>query len=253
MVRRFTIAAVTIACCLAPTGRLGARQPDAPGGAIAEARLRGERFDRAVAAMERLLRVWLTHADERTLLLPDRVPGRGSGLEPGQDPRIYTPHNSGVDLHPYLILTAELTDPELYRGRMLEMLRNEIRYTNATGAVPGNLPLKTGERGPASMFGAAEYAKDGPLTVTEYLGRTPWYTRMVDMVADAMDQAAVGSRFGKLPVTDAETNGDFLQVLARLGNTTGHQRFVDWARRIADAYLDEVIPGSHGVPSGGGR
>ncbi len=100
------------------------------------------------------------------------------------------------------------------------------------------------------MFGAAEYAKDGLLTVTEYLGRTPWYTRMVDMVADAMDQAAVESRFGKLPATDAETNGDFLQVLARLGNTTGDQRFVDWARRIADAYLDEVIPGSHGVPSG---
>jgi hypothetical protein len=73
---------------------------------------------------------------------------------------------------------------------------------------------------------------------------------MVDMVADAMDQAAVDSRFGKLPANDAETNGDLLQVLARLGNTTGDPRFVDWARRIADAYLEEVIPGSHGVPSG---
>jgi hypothetical protein len=249
MLRRFTVAALAIACCLAPTGLVAQQAPARPD-AVAEARLRGQRFDRAVAAMERLLRVWLTHADERTLLLPDRVPGRGSGLPPGEDPRIYTPHNSGADLYPYLILTAELTDPELYRGRMLEMLRNEIRYTNATGAVPGNVPLKTGARGPASMFGAAEYAKDGLLTVTEYLGRTPWYTRMVDMVADAMDQAAVESRFGKLPANDAETNGDFLQVLARLGNTTGDQRFVDWARRIADAYLDEVIPGSHGVPSG---
>ena len=245
MLRLFTIA---IACCLTPAG-LGAQAPGRTD-ASAEARLRGQRFDRTVAAMERLMRVWLTHADERTLLLPDRVPGRGSGLAPGEDPRIYTPHNSGADLYPYLILTAELTDPELYRGRMLEMLRNEIRYTNAAGAVPANLPLKTGERGPASMFGAAEYAKDGLLTVTEYLGRTPWYTRMVDMVADAMDQAAVESRFGKLPANDAETNGDFLQVLARLANTTGDQRFVAWARRIADAYLEEVIPGSHGVPSG---
>jgi hypothetical protein len=244
-----TIAALTIACSLAPSG-LGAQQASGPRDASAEARSRGQRFDRTVAAMERLLRVWLTHADTRTLLLPDRVPGRGSGLPPGEDPRIYTPHNSGADLYPYLILTAELTDPELYRGRMLEMLRNEIRYSNATGAVPGNLSLKTGERGPASMFGAAEYAKDGLLTVTEYLGRTPWYTRMVDMVADAMDQAAVESRFGRLPANDAETNGDFLQVLARLANTTGDQRFVDWARRIADAYLEEVIPGSHGVPSG---
>ena len=249
MLRRFTIVALAIAGTLAPA-RIGAREAPRPIDASSEARLRGARFERAVSAMDRVLRVWLTHADPRTLLLPDRIPGRGSGLEPGQDPRIYTPHNSGADLYPYLILTAELTDPDLYRGRMMEMLRNEIRYTNAVGAVPGNLTLPTGERGPASMFGAAEYAKDGLLTVTEYLGRTPWYTRMVDMVGDAMDQAAVESRFGKLPANDAETNGDFLQVLARLVNTTGDPRFVDWARRIADAYLDEVIPGSHGVPSG---
>jgi hypothetical protein len=249
MLRRFTIAALAIAGTFVPPA-VSAREAQPPMEASTEARRRGQRFDRAVSAMDRVLRVWLTHADARTLLLPDRVPGRGSGLAPGQDPRIYTPHNSGADLYPYLILTAELTDPDLYRGRMLAMLRNEIRYTNAAGGVPGSLTLPTGQRGPASMFGAAEYAKDGLLTVTEYLGRTPWYARMVDMVADAMDQAAVESRFGKLPANDAETNGDFLQVLARLGNTTGDRRFVDWARRIADAYLDEVIPGSDGVPSG---
>jgi len=184
------------------------------------------------------------------LLLPDRLPGVGSGLQAGDQTRLYTPHNSGADLYPYLILTAELTDPELYRGRMMEMLRNEIRYTNVTASIPGNLELATGKLGPASMFGAGEYAKDGLLTVTEYLGRTPWYTRMVDMVADAMDHAAVESRFGKLPAADSELNGDYLQVLARLGNMTGDQRFVDWARRISDAYLDEVLPGSHDVPSG---
>src|SRR6266540_3056402 len=146
----------------------------------AEARLRGERFERAVSAMQRVLRVWLTHADERTLLLPDRLPGPGSGLKPGERTRLYTPHNSGADLYPYLILTAELTDPDLYHGRMMEMLRNEVRFTNVEASIPGNLSLKTGVLGPASMFGAGEYAKDGLLTVTEYLGRTPWYTRMVD-------------------------------------------------------------------------
>jgi hypothetical protein len=216
----------------------------------AEARLRGQRFERAVSAMQRVLQVWLTHADARTLLLPDRLPGPGSGLRPGDDARVYTPHNSGADLYPYLILTAELTDPSLYRGRMLEMLRNEIRYTNTVASIPGNLDLKTRALGPPSMFGAGEYAKDGLLTVTEYLGRTPWYHRMVDMVADAMDRADVESRFGKLPASDSELNGDYLQVLARLVNMTGDQRFVDWARRLADAYIDEVLPGSHGVPSG---
>lgn len=215
-----------------------------------EARLHGRRFERAVSAMQRVLHVWLTHADGRTLLLPDRVTGPGSGLKPGDNSRLYTPHNSGADLYPYLILTAELTDPDLYRGRMMTMLRNEIRYTNTVASIPGNLSLETGELGPPSMFGAGEYAKDGLLTVTEYLGRTPWYYRMVDMVADAMDHAPVESRFGKLPAADSELNGDYLQVLARLGNMTGDQRFVDWARRIGDAYIEEVIPGSHDVPSG---
>jgi hypothetical protein len=228
----------------------GLHAADGDRAAAAEARLRGTRFERAVTAMQRVLHVWLTHADQRTLLLPDRLPGPGSGLRPGERTRIYTPHNSGADLYPYLILTAELTDPDLYRGRMLTMLRNEVRYTNADGAIPGNLNLDTGELGPPSMFGAGEYAKDGLLTVTEYLGRTPWYERMVDMVADAMAHAPVDSRFGRLPASDSELNGDYLQVLARLGNMTGDQRFVEWARRIGDAYIEEVIPGSHDVPSG---
>jgi hypothetical protein len=133
---------------------------------------------------------------------------------------------------------------------MMEMLRNEVRYTSTEASIPGNLNLTTGELGPLSMFGAGEYAKDGLLTVTEYLGLTPWYYRMVDMVADAMEHASIETRFGKLPASDSELNGDYLQVLARLGNMTGDQRFVEWARRIADAYIDEVIPGSHGVPSG---
>lgn len=212
------------------------------------ARDNGVAFERALSAMQRLLHAWLRHADERTLLLPDRVPGRAGGLPEGE-PRVYTPHNSGADLYPYLILTAYLTDPELLEGRLLEMLRNEVRYTNAKGAIPGNLDLTNNRLGAPSFFGAGEYAKDGLVSVTEYLGRTPWFYRMVDMMADAMTHAPVSSRFGALPASDAELNGDYLQVLARLAVMTGDQRFLGWGRRIADAYMDEVLPGNHGVPS----
>jgi hypothetical protein len=225
----------------------------APGQALEQAREqareRGRRFERAVAAMDRVMRVWLTHADPRTLLLPDRIPGPGSGLAPGVAAAPYTPHNSGADLYPYLILTAELTDPDLYRGRMLEMLRNEVRYTSASASVPGNLDLATGKLSAFSLFGAGEYAKDGLISVTEYLGRTPWYARMVDMMADALERSPVESRFGRLPASDSELNGDYLQVLARLGPMTGDPHFIEWARRIADAYIEEVLPGNHGVPS----
>ncbi len=165
--------------------------------------------------------------------------------------REYTPHNSGADLYPYLILTADLTQPELLDGRLLQMLRNEVRYTTTTmGSVPGALNLDTGIPGRPSLFGAGEYAKDGLITVTEYLGRTPWYSRMVDMIADAMSAAPVESRAGALPASDSELNGDYLQVLPRLALMTGDERFLAWGRRIADAYVDEVLPGGHGVPSG---
>jgi hypothetical protein len=211
------------------------------------ARANGEDFHRGAASMRRLLHAWLAHADPKTLLLPDRVPPPAT--DPALTPRLYTPHNSGADLYPYLILTAHLTEPALYHQRMLAMLRNEIRFTCARASVPGNLDLATGQLGPPSLFGAGEYAKDGLVSVTEYLGRTPWFYRMVDLVADAMEQAPVDSRFGKLPAADAELNGDFLQVLPRLALMTADPRFLAWGRRIADAYIDEVLPGNHGVPS----
>jgi hypothetical protein len=71
---------------------------------------------------------------------------------------------------------------------------------------------------------------------------------MADMIADAMTDATVASRFGMLPADDAETNGDYLQALVRLATMTGDQRYLVWARRIADAYIEEVLPGSGGVP-----
>ncbi len=213
------------------------------------ARENGARFDEALSRMQRVLNAWLKHADERTLLLPDRLPGGYRGLKPGDTKRLYTPHNSGADLYPYLVLTAHLTDPDLFRGRMMDMLRNEVRYTSAEDGVPGNLELTTGEPGPPSLFGAGEYAKDGLLSITEYLGRTPWFHRMTDMVAAAMNRAPVRSRFGMLPASGSELNGDFLQVLVRLATMTGDRRFHEWARRIGDAYVEEVLPGNHGLPA----
>ena len=73
--------------------------------AVERARANGAQFEQAVAASRRLLHAWLKHADERTTLLPDR-------LDADRKAWIYTPHNSGADLYPYLVLTAQLTDPE---------------------------------------------------------------------------------------------------------------------------------------------
>ncbi|HEY7511922.1 MAG TPA: hypothetical protein VIG50_16805, partial [Vicinamibacteria bacterium] len=102
--------------------------------------------------------------------------------------------------------------------------------------------------GPPSRFGAAEYAKDGLLAITELLGRTPWFHRMADMTAALMERSAVPTRFGPLPDHGAELNGDVLQTLVRLAAMTGDPRFASWARRIGDAYVLDVLPALHGLP-----
>lgn len=207
---------------------------------VSQLRTRAERYDRVMESTDRLMRAWLKSADPQTMLLPDRV---------NHVQRIYTPHNSGADLYPYLILTARMTDPALYQGRMMEMLRNEVRFTSHADGVPGNFDLVSRKLGEASMFGAGEYAKDGLVTVTEALGRTPWFTRMADMTAAAMRRAAVRSDFGMLPAKDAELNGDFLQVLVRLAAMNNDTEALTWARRIGDAYVREVLPKNNGLPS----
>ena len=88
----------------------------------------GVAYQRAIAAAERTLQAWLRDADPKTTLMPDRVDGTA---------RVATPHNFAADLYPYLILTARLTDPALYEGRMMEMLRNEVRYMTADGVGAG--------------------------------------------------------------------------------------------------------------------
>jgi hypothetical protein len=131
---------------------------------------------------------------------------------------------------------------------MREMLRNEIRYTNAVDQIPADLELITRRLGPPSLFGAAEYAKDGLVAITELLGRSPWFYRMADMTASLMEHAPVRSDFGPLPDAGAELNGDVLQTLVRLAAMTGNRRFLEWAERIGDAYVLEILPRNHGLP-----
>jgi hypothetical protein len=213
--------------------------------AFAQAARNGARVEEIFRRTRKLTHAWLAYADERTLLLPDVLPGFKRGP---QGLHIYRPHNSGADNYPYLLATSYFTDRALYEGRMREMLRNEIRYTDTGGGIPGDLALDTGKLGPPSLFGAAEYAKDGLLAITELLGRTPWFHRMADMTAALMERGPVKSAFGALPDTGAELNGDALQSLARLAPMTGDRRYLEWAERLGDAYVREVLPNNHDVP-----
>jgi len=237
------ILSLALAILLPVLPALKAQSPDRQAFLIAEEN--GVRTEEVFRRTRKMLHAWLSYADPRTLLLPDYLPGfkRGNRLLD-----LYTPHNSGADNYPYLVASSFFTDRALYQGRMREMLRNEIRYTDVKDGIPGDLQLKEGKLGPASIFGAAEYAKDGLLAITELLGRSPWFYRMVDMTAAVMQQAPVESDFGRLPDAGAEVNGDMLQTLVRLATMTGDRRFLEWAERIGDAYIREVLPRQSGLP-----
>ncbi|MCX6624308.1 MAG: hypothetical protein NTY38_25240 [Acidobacteria bacterium] len=212
------------------------------------ARNNGVLVDEIFHRTRRMLHAWLTAADPKTLLLPDRIQGSLFGRWDGT--LLYTPHNSGADNYPFLIITSYLTDPDLYTGRMAEMLRNEVRYTDvAPGRIPANLRLDTQTLGPPSFFGAGEYAKDGMVPVTELLGRTRWYYRMLDMMEDFRRRAPHKTRWGNLPGDGAELNGDVLQTLGRLIPMTGDPRLLRWAEQIGDAYIEEVLPNSNYLPT----
>jgi hypothetical protein len=240
-VRSLTLGLVISAPLCLPAATAAERDEQA----FREAARNGARVEEVWRRTRHMLHAWLAYADERTLLLPDVLPGFKRGP---RQLHVYRPHNSGADNYPYLVATAFFTDRDLYHGRLREMLRNEIRYTNVVDGIPGDLDLQSGALGPASLFGAAEYAKDGLLAITELLGRTPWFYRMADMTAAIMKHAAVPSEYGPLPDAGAELNGDVLQVLVRLAPMTGDRRFLDWARRIGDAYVHGVLPRNHGLP-----
>jgi hypothetical protein len=207
---------------------------------VAQVRARAQQYHAAVSAADRLMYAWLQHADPDTGLLPNHL---------NRPQRIYHPHDAGADLYPYLILTSHLTAPHLYRGVMMDMLRAELHHATHPNGMPGNYDLIQKQLGPPSMFGAAEYAKDGLLAVTERLGRTPWFYRMADLMDVAMRNAAVASRHGRLPAKDSEVNGEMLQTLVRLATMTGDPRYLAWARRIGDAYIRDVLPNNHGLPA----
>ena len=101
--------------------------------AFARAEANGRRVDELLSRARRVLHAWLRHADARTLLLPDHLPVFRKGAP------LYTPHNSGADNYPYLVATAWFTDRATYKGRMREMLRNEIRFTNDDRGLPRTL------------------------------------------------------------------------------------------------------------------
>jgi DUF1680 family protein len=75
------------------------------------------------------------------------------------------------------------------------------------------------------------------VAIVEALGKGPWQERMQAIIDDLWQHARVDTPFGKISSTNVEVNGDQLQALARLFTMTGDERYLQWARRLADYCL----------------
>jgi hypothetical protein len=176
---------------------------------------------------------WLAHADPKTGLIPRNL--RESHYWNGRD--------SAADNYPFMVLTAAMTDRPLLEGRLMDMLKTEIRLTCRVDRLPDDFDfMKQGWRREqvnldALIFDGAEYVKDGLLPITEWLGRSPWSARMAGIIEDIWKHVPIETPFGKIPTLNFEVNGDLLQACSRLYWFTGERKYLDWAIRLGDYYL----------------
>ena len=180
---------------------------------------------------------WMTKTDSASGLIPTNLTNKTD---------VWEAHNSAADNYAFMVLTAYLLDKDLYNGQMLDMLNSERKLTSRVNSLPDTYSFS--KRDFASdkinmgnvIFGASEYAKDGLIPLNEYIGKSPWQDRMMEMIGDLsgyMEDATGLEKYFDRTASVEEVNGEMLQTLSRLYWMTGEQKYLDWAIRIGDYYL----------------
>lgn len=202
--------------------------------ALEQAMTNGVLVNEGFERCRRFVADWLVYADSTTGLIP-------RNLDESLD--VWNAKDAAADNYPFMVLTAALTDEDLFEGRMLNMLHTETRLTSRIGNLPDTYSFskkdfETPEPELGSvLFGSSEYIKDGLLPLTEWLGHSPWSDRMIAILDGIWGYAPVETDFGNIPATNVELNGEMLQVLSRVYWMTGEQKYLDWAIRLGDYYL----------------
>lgn len=203
--------------------------------AIENGKLVNQGYNRCIAYVN----AWMKYADTTTGLIPRNI---------NDSKDFWNAWDAAADNYPFMVLTSSILMPEFFKGKALDMLKTERRLTPRIGKLPDTYSFsKKGFRNPTidtnqMIFGAAEYMKDGLIPLTEWLGKSPWSKRMLEILDDLPMLTRVakninGSWYGSSATV--EVNGDLLQVLSRMYWFTGERKYLDWAVEIADHYLNE--------------
>ena len=201
---------------------------------IEEARANGLFAREAFRHCERYLSAWMSQVDPSTGLIPRNL---------GKDRDLWVPKDNAADNFPFLLLSAAILNRPLFEQRMIPMLATERRLTARIATLPDTWSFSrqgflSAEPNPdAILFGATEYAHDGLLAITEFLGPGPWSERMDELARDILGQARFETPTCLLPLDSYEVNGELLQVLCRAYWRTGDKALLDAALCIGDHYL----------------
>ncbi|MDH5603040.1 MAG: hypothetical protein OEY51_03850 [Cyclobacteriaceae bacterium] len=182
---------------------------------------------------------WMDKRDSVSGLIPEN-------LTRGID--TWNAHNSAADNYAFMVLTAFMTDKNLYNTVMADMLKAERALTSRIDGMPDDYSFsKQGFlRDSADMariiFGTSEYIKDGLIPLLEYIGpSSPWQGRMVEMLNGLFKHYTVLTRLHegfRNKAAVEEVNGEMLQTLCRMYWTTGEQKYLERALIIGDHYLN---------------
>lgn len=199
------------------------------------ARRNGRDAARAARFSKRLAWAWLDRADPQTGLLP-----RNLTKSP-----FWNAQDAAADNWPFYLLTAEITGSYHLKLATHRILEQERRLAPRLDSLPDDFHFDTQSfAGKFDLdhliFGAAEYAKDGLIPITEWLGPGPWLDRMRELTGDIWKHAPYDSAHGRIPSRVLEVNGDLLQVCSRLYWITGEEKYREWAFRLAEYYLFEL-------------
>ncbi|HSM49575.1 MAG TPA: hypothetical protein VK872_17275, partial [Draconibacterium sp.] len=189
-------------------------QPDFQPETVDKAIENGKQANEGFARSLKFVKGWMTKTDSVTGLIP-------TNLTRSSD--VWEPHNSAADNYAFMVLTAYLTDKDLYNGKMLEMLKTEMKLTSRVKSLPDiwsfskqnflSDELKMSQ----VIFGTSEYIKDGLIPINEYIGKSPWQERMMEMLDDLQEHlvnpADLETLYSERMASVEEVNGNMLQIL----------------------------------------
>jgi hypothetical protein len=209
---------------------------------VGAAKAAGYLTDEAFTAADRVVQAWLASRDKYLGFLPRTIDNDKN--------RIWNYKDCAADIYCHFVIEASLIAPR-HLGALRDILAKERAITEG---VPRSIRLDSGEVLSETLderiFGAVEYAKDGLLPILERVGPSEWLDRLHEVVHAIVHASPVQTRYGALPSENTETNGQFLQVLARLYRRERRPEYLAAGRALADAYVQEILPFGHGLPAG---